>query len=164
MEDANRSKKIHNLFNNLHHLNQKDAEEVVTKKKQSENDEKKKEIRLSRSDIIKGLRMGKSFALQTELRNQLKQSRENRRYNSVQNKTQNAKLDFSKSPKNREDVLKNCKRELRKNKRKFVEKIFKENGVTPYTMALLKKVRSADDYQNIPDRPRRICSRQRQRS
>ena len=157
MEDANRSKKIHNLFNNLHHLNKKDAEEVVAKKKQSENDEKKKEIRLSRSDIIKGLRMGKSFALQTELRNRLKQATARRRNSRL-------KRNNSEFSQNREEELRKYTRNLPEKQRKFVEKIFKENGVTPYTVALLKKVRSADDYQNIPDRPRRVCSRQRQRS
>lgn len=157
MEDANRSKKIHNLFNNLHHLNKKDAEEVVAKKKQSENDEKKKEIRLSRAEIIKGLRMGKSLALQTELRNRLKQATARRRNSRL-------KRNNSEFSQNREEELRKYTHNLPEKQRKFVEKIFKENGVTPYTVALLKKVRSADDYQNIPDRPRRVHSRQRQRS
>ena len=158
MEDANKRKKIHNLFDNLHHLNQKEDEKKDAAEKQLENSQPKKEIRLSRAEIIKGLRMGKSLALQTELRNRLKQAKTNRRRISRPNKSNS---DFSK---NREEELKKYTRNLPEKRRKFVEKMFKENGVTPYTMALLKKVRSDDDYQNIPDRPHRVYSRQPTRS
>ena len=101
--------------------------------------------------------MGKSLALQTELRNRLKQATARRRNSRL-------KRNNSEFSQNREEELRKYTRNLPEKQRKFVEKIFKENGVTPYTVALLKKVRSADDYQNIPDRPRRVHSRQRQRS
>lgn len=157
MEDANKSKKIHNLFDNLHRLNQKEDEKKAADEKQLEINKPKKEIKLSRAEIIKGLRMGKSLALQTELRNRLKQATARRRNSRL-------KRNNSEFSQNREEELRKYTRNLPEKQRKFVEKMFKENGVTPYTMALLKKVRSADDYQNIPDRPRRVYSRQRQRS